>query len=52
VPTTITYAARLVPSEKSKFNVDFGVAQAAGKILPGVDLSARHQFALGVSYGF
>ena len=52
VPTTITYAARLVPFEKSKFNVDFGVAQAAGKILPGVDLNARHQFALGVSYGF
>jgi len=52
VPTTITYAARIVPSEKSKFNVDFGVAQAAGWILPGVNLKARHQFALGVSYGF
>jgi len=52
VPTTITYAARLVPFGERKFNVDFGVAQAAGKILPGVDLSARHQFALGVSYGF
>ncbi|HEY1207143.1 MAG: DUF3034 family protein [Bryobacteraceae bacterium] len=52
VPTTITYAARLVPFGERKFNVDFGVAQAAGKILPGVDLNARHQFALGVSYGF
>ena len=52
VPTTITYAARVVPFGETKFNVDFGVAQAAGKILPGVDLSARHQFALGVSYGF
>jgi hypothetical protein len=53
VPTTITYAARIVPRpEKTKFNIDFGVAQAAGKILPGVDLHARHQFALGVSYGF
>jgi len=52
IPTTITCAARLVPREKSKFNVDFGVAQAAGKILPGVDVKARHQFALGVSYGF
>ena len=51
VPTTITYAARFVPSEHNKFNIDFGVAQAAGKILPGVDLHARHQFALGVSYG-
>jgi len=52
VPTTITYAARIVPlAEKAKFNIDFGVAQAAGKILPGVDLKVRHQFALGISYG-
>lgn len=52
VPTTITYAARIVPvPEHAKFNIDFGVAQAAGWILPGVDLKARHQFALGVSYG-
>jgi hypothetical protein len=29
----------------------FGAAQAAGKIMPGVDLKARHQFALGISYG-
>jgi len=29
VPTTITYAARIVPSPKAKFNIDFGVAQAA-----------------------
>jgi hypothetical protein len=52
VPTTLTYALRIVPLENSKFNVDFGIAQAAGKILPGVDLKVRHQFALGVSYGF
>jgi hypothetical protein len=52
VPTTITYAARLVPlAEHQKFNVDFGVAQAAGQIEPDVNLQARHQFALGVSYG-
>jgi hypothetical protein len=51
VPTTITYAARIVPLEKQKFNIDFGVAQAAGVIEPGVNLKARHQFALGVSYG-
>jgi hypothetical protein len=52
VPTTITYAARIVPlPETAKFNIDFGVAQAAGKILPGVDLQVRHQFALGISYG-
>jgi hypothetical protein len=52
VPTTITCAARIVPlPERAKLNIDFGVAQAAGKILPGVDLKARHQFALGISYG-
>jgi hypothetical protein len=51
VPTTITYAARIVPLAKKKFNVDFGVAQAAGTIEPGVNLQARHQFALGISYG-
>jgi hypothetical protein len=50
IPTTITYAARIVPTEKSKFNIDFGIAQAAGRILPGVDVKVRHQFALGVSY--
>lgn len=52
IPTTITYAARILPRESSRFNIDFGVAQAAGKILPGVDVKVRHQFALGVSYGF
>jgi hypothetical protein len=51
VPTTITYAARIVPLAERKFNVDFGVAQAAGQIMPGVNLYARHQFALGISYG-
>jgi len=51
VPTTITYAARIVPLAERKFNVDFGVAQAAGQIIPGVNLFARHQFALGISYG-
>jgi hypothetical protein len=51
VPTTITYAARIVPLAEKKFNIDFGVAQAAGQIMPGVNLYARHQFALGISYG-
>ena len=51
VPTTITYAARIVPLAERKLNIDFGVAQAAGTIEPGVTLKARHQFALGVSYG-
>lgn len=64
IPTTITYAVRVVPAgsaptfhhgwgeEAPKFNIDFGLAQAAGVVAPGVNLHARHQFALGVSYGF
>jgi Protein of unknown function (DUF3034) len=62
IPTTLTYAVRLVPAgafptrrgwkdENPKLSIDFGVAQAAGNIMPGVNLQARHQFALGVSYG-
>jgi Protein of unknown function (DUF3034) len=62
VPTTITYAVRIVPAgafplrgwgvESPKLTIDFGVLQAAGSVAPGVNLQARHQFALGVSYGF
>jgi Protein of unknown function (DUF3034) len=62
VPTTLTYAVRVIPSgalpvrgwgvETPKLTLDFGLAQAAGTIMPGVDLQARHQFAFGVSYGF
>jgi hypothetical protein len=62
IPTTITYAVRIVPSgalpihgwgvETPKLTLDFGIAQAAGRIAPGVDLQARRQFAFGISYGF
>jgi Protein of unknown function (DUF3034) len=62
VPTTITYAVRIVPAgalplhgwgvESPKLTIDLGVAQVANSILPGVNLDARHQFALGISYGF
>ena len=62
VPTTITYAARIIPwgalplrgwgVESPRLTIDLGVAQAAGVVAPGIDLKARHQFALGVSYGF
>ncbi len=62
VPTTITYAVRIVPAgalplhgwgvESPKLTIDLGVAQVANSILPGVNLEARHQFALGISYGF
>ncbi len=62
VPTTLTYAVRIVPGgalplhgwgvESPRLTIDLGVAQVASNILPGVNLQARHQFALGVSYGF
>jgi len=63
IPTTITYALRIVPAgaffsrigwmdERPKLTIDLGVAQVAGTIQPGVNLQARQQFALGVSYGF
>ena len=53
VPTALTYFVRIVPApERLKLNVDFGIAQAVGRITPGVDLQARKQFATGVSYQF
>lgn len=63
IPTTITYAVRIVPAgafpsahgwgeQRPRLNIDFGVAQVAGNILPGVNLQARHLFALGVTYAF
>jgi len=55
IPTTFTYAVRVVPTPEgplSKFNVDFGIAQIANHIMPGADLKARHQVAMGISYGF
>ncbi len=52
IPTTITYAVRLSPAPESKLNIDFGVAQVAGKIAPGVDLRARSRLGVQVSYGF
>jgi len=53
VPTSLTYFARLLPvPEKGRLNIDFGVAQSVGKIMPGVDIQARSRFATGVSYQF
>jgi Protein of unknown function (DUF3034) len=62
IPTTITYAVRIVPGgalplhgwgvESPRLTIDLGLLQAAGNIAPGVNLGARHQFALGISYGF
>lgn len=52
LPTTLTYFARVIPLPEKPFNLDFGVAQAAGRVLPGADVKARAQFAFGVSYKF
>jgi len=52
LPTTMTYFVRIVPVADVPLNVDFGVAQAAGEIAPGVNLKARHQFAMGITYRF
>ena len=53
IPTTITYFLRIVPkTERVKMNIDFGVAQVAGRVLPGVNLASRHQFATGYSLQF
>ena len=50
LPTTLTYFARVIPRGELPLNVDFGVAQVANQIAPGVKLNARSQFALGASY--
>jgi hypothetical protein len=62
VPSTITYAVRIVPAgalplhgwgvESPRLTIDLGILQAAGSVAPGVNLQAHRQFALGVSYGF
>ena len=52
IPTTLTYAVRIAPFGERKFNIDFGVAQIANRIMPDVELKARRQFAMGISYGF
>ena len=52
IPTTFTYSMRVVPIPERKLNIDFGFGQIANHIMPGVDLQARHQVALGISYGF
>lgn len=56
IPTTLTYAVRVVPTPKQKLNLDFGIARIAGRVFSSgttvVDLKARHQAALQVSYGF
>jgi len=52
IPTTVTYAVRLLPAPEHKLAVDFGVAQIAGHVQPGVNLKARAQLGMQVTYGF
>lgn len=52
IPTTITYVMRLTPIAEKKLNIDFGVAQIAGSIAPGLDLDARARTGIQVVYGF
>ena len=53
MPTALTYFVRIIPApERVPINVDLGVAQAVGDIMPGVQLKARKQFAAGISYQF
>lgn len=52
IPTTLTYAVRLLPAPEHKLAVDFGVAQIAGHTQPGANLKARAQLGVQVTYGF
>jgi hypothetical protein len=54
IPTSLSYFVRVVPHlEGSPLQVDLGVAQLAGKIIPGaIDLQARARVGVGVSYHF
>ncbi len=53
IPTLLTYFVRVVPPSETHFNVDLAVAQVAGRVLANaIDLQARHQFGMGISYQF
>jgi hypothetical protein len=57
IPTTLTYCTRIVPNPKYKLNIDFGVAQVAGRIFDNgagtvVDLKARHAWGAQATWGF
>jgi hypothetical protein len=52
IPTTFVYDVRVTPIPERKLNIDFGIPQIANHIMPNTDLKARHQFAMGISYGF
>ncbi len=50
IPTELTYFARVLPLPERPLNLDFAVAQFAGKVAPGLNLKARSQFCFGISY--
>jgi len=52
VPTTLAYFVRVKPGRDVPVDLDFAVVQLAGKLGPALDLQARHQFTMGVSYRF
>ena len=57
IPTTLTYCTRIVPSPKHKLNIDFGVAQVAGRIYNSgtgvvIDLKARNTWGSQITWGF
>ena len=56
IPTTLTYCTRIVPSPKHKLNIDFGIAQVAGRLYANgatvVDVKARHTWGSQISFGF
>jgi hypothetical protein len=52
LPTTLTYFVRILLPTERHLNIDFGIAQAAGFVLPNADIKARAQFATGISYRF
>ena len=49
IPSTQTYALRIVPTPKAKLNVDLGVLHA-GHYNTGINVNDR--FVAGISYGF
>jgi hypothetical protein len=51
IPTTLVYFVRVAPA-KLPFNADFGIGQLAGVITPGINIKARNQAAVGLSYHF
>lgn len=52
IPTTLDYAVRFTQRENPRMTFDAGVGQVAGRIMPGVNLNARHVFGMGASYKF